>query len=532
MGYVGSSIAIPFGQMGLQADGSASSLPPNALIKANNVSYQAGRIEKSGGSTKHNSTALPSTNIVGVFDYWPTSTAQRLIAVTSDGKIWRDTGDGTFSSNTAIRNLAVTVTTDCHMATGGQEASGNNKKLFIYTGSAQIHRITGDGSATAAIGTPNTDWSGGNYPTFGGVYANRHFVLGSAANRHIVYFSLTSDHEDFNTTPLTFPIFPGEGDGIIAGIVHRGLLFLFKKPFGVYILDGRDPDTSLWTISKYSDSFGIASPHSVVQALTDMIAANAFGSFTSLEASDKFGDFESGDILSNNGIEDFIRNTFNIAGLPYSQGIYYPEKKWVMFNAQSSSTDVRDRLLVMDLGRENIRFSIESKDEPNCLGLRKDSNSIQRPMYGDQDGYVWLMDRDSYNRDGNPYTGEFQTAYTDFSFADQSLSGKNKIFEFLEVNYVPTGNNNFSCDVYIDGEFRQTISFAQVYGAALDAFELDVDSLAGDPIGRRNRKNLKSCYGNKISFRFYNNIASEGMKIERIIVSFRVGDEAVYSFQV
>lgn len=537
MAYSGSTISIPLGQLGLRTDDPMTSLPPNALIKANNVSLYAGKIEKARGTTKYNSTALPS-DVVAVYDWHPTSALQRLIAATDDGKIYRDTGSGTFNSNTAITDLATPITTDTHMVSGGAEQAGNNKKLFIFTGAAQVQVLDGDGASTSNISAPSADWAAGNYPKFGIIYGGstgaggRLCAMNSAADRHRLYFSTPDDHEDFVTgSPPTVSVFPGEGDGIIAAAVYRGLLFIFKAPFGVYILDGRDSDSANWTLSKYSDSFGIQSPHSILQVLTDLIAANSFGSYTSLQASDSFGDFEAGDILSNNLVEDYIRSIFNSAGLPYSQCVYYPEKKQAFFTGQSSSADLRNQMVIFDVGRQELRIYLDTKERPNCLGIRQDSQKILRPMYGDKDGYVWLMDQNTYNRGGSPYIGEFQTAYTDLSFASSELAGKNKLFDFLEVNYIATGNNNFYCDVFVDGDFRQTLIFDQVLGAALDSFELDVDRLAADQAGHRNRKQLRSCTGNRISFRFYNNGFNEAFKIERINVGFRLSAEQMYSSQ-
>lgn len=531
MGYTGTSIPIPLGELGLRTDETSTSLPPNALIKANNVSLYSGRIEKTRGTTKYNPVAL-TDDIVGVYDYWPTSSLQRVIAVTSDGSLWRDTGDRTFSSATPVKTGLGSLTPDTHMVTGGQESAGRNRKLFIFTGTSQIQVMPGDTAVAADIADPSPDWAAGNYPTFGLIYQNRLCVMGSPADKHRLYFSTTADHMDFTTgSPPTYSVYPGEGDGILCAAVYRGLLFIFKKPFGVYIVDGRDPDTANWTVSRYSDSFGVGSPHAVLQILTDLTAANSFGSYTSLQASDTFGDFEAGDILSNNLIENYIRSIFNANGIPFAQSVYYPEKKLAYFTGQSSTADVRDQMLVLDVGRQQLRPTVDTKERANCLALRRDTQLIQRPMYGDKDGFVWLMDQSTYNRDGTPYIGEFQTAYTDFSFASSELGGKNKIFDFLEVNYIPTGNNNFYCDVYIDGQFRQTLTFAQRFGAVLGEFVLDEDRLAGDPSGNKNRKPLNSCTGNKISFRFYNNSFNEAFKIERIIVSFRVSGEQIYSFQ-
>lgn len=681
MGYSGVSIPIVLGEVGLVTDAAPSAVPINALSKANNITFQNGRVSKQLGCSKLNSTAL-SSDVVGLIDWWPTSALQRTIALTDDGKMFRDTGDGTFTTQTAITTGLGAITTDSKMITAGQEYAGRSRKLFTFTnGVNQIKILTADGTTNTNIALPSADWATGNYPTFGVRYQNRVCVMGGASNKHQLYFSTINDHENFvgttfgdarfevwqriaatpnvditaaiqagtsttiftltnndgiivygvntfnritfvvsqietgtpvytyeywngsawtamplTTTPVftaaatvfaqftsipsawvvgdgtegggnnayyairilattaptqavkvtdiivsntsydiappTFSVFPGEGDGLLSAYVYRGLLFLFKKPFGVYVLDGRDPSSANWTVSRYSDAFGVSSPHSLLQILGDLVAGNSNGSITSLEASQNFGDFDAGDILQNAKVEEYIRAQFSFVGLPYSQAVYYPEKKIALFTGQSSSTLVRDRILAIDVARQNPRISIITKDSPNCLTLRKDSQGISRPMYGDQSGFVYLMDQATYNVAGTSFLGEFQTAYTDFGQVDHSLSGKNKIFDFLEVDYVPTGNNDFYIGVYVDGSLRQTLTFSQVLGVALDTFVLDVDSLVGEPTGKQNRKQLKSCIGKKISFRVYNNNSNEAFQIERLVISFRLSAEQIYSGQV
>jgi hypothetical protein len=681
MAYAGVSVPIVLGSAGLVTDAPNSELPINALSKANNVTFQNGRVSKQLGNTKLNSTALDSgADIVCLFDYWPTSALQRTIALTDSGKMFRDTGDGTFSSGTAIKTGLGSLTTDAHMMTGGAEYASRNKKLFAFTGSSQIQVLSGDSSAPTALALPSADFATGNYPNFGVLYQNRLCVMNVASNKHQLYFSTVSDHENFvgqnfgnarwelwsriaatpnvdrtatvqagsavtlftttnndgflaygvnpfnkitftisqaatgapvytyeywngsawtaltltttptytaagstflaftapsdwaagdgtevagntayyairalattapatavqatsmtvtnttyDTAPPTFSVFPGESDGILSAYVYRGMLFIFKKPFGVYVLDGRDPSTANWTLNRYSDSFGVSSPHSICQVLGDLIAGNSSGSITSLQASQSFGDFDAGDILQNAMVEDYIRNQINFTGLPYSQSIYYPEKKIALFTGQSTSTLLRDRMIAVDVGRQAPRISLITKDTPNCLALRKDSQGISRPMYGDTAGFVYLMDQATYNNAGSSYLGEFQTAYTDFGQVDSSLAGKNKIFDFLEVAYVPTGNNDFFVDVYVDGSLRQTLTFSQELGTELDSFVLDVDTLVGEPVGKDFRQPLFSCTGKRISFRVYNNNSNEAFQIERLIVGFRVSAEQAYENQV
>lgn len=680
MSYKGAQVPIPLGQLGLLTDDTASALPVNSLAVAYNVAFKGGRISKMFGSTKINSVALTDA-VIALFDYWPDATTQRTIAATADGNIYRDTGDGTFSSGVFIASLGAMSSAGTKMLTGGAESGGRNKKLFIVSDANQVQIIDGDAGSTRDIMFPALDWETGNYPSFAVQYQNKMVMMGGAADPHRLYFSTTSDHENFvgtqfpntrwelwrriaatpntdststiqagtastiftasvnndgyivygiqpfnkftfvisqastgtptfsyeywngsawaaltltttptysatgttsaefvapsswavgdgtesggnnnyyairvlatthsnqdvkatslsvyNTTydvlPDTVSVYPGEGERILCAHEYRGLLFIFKKPLGVYILDGRNPDSTQWSLYKYSDAFGLASPHGVLQVLGDLIAANSIGSFTSLQASNTFGDFEPADILANNKVEDYIRDQLNFSGISNSQCVYYPEKKIAMWTGASSSSGAINRILAIDVAAPNPRISIISKDIPNCIAMKKDAEGILRPMYGDIDGYVYNMDAATYNVGTTPYLAEFKTNDSDLGQIDSQLAGKNKIFDFLEVSYIPTGNNTFYCDVYVDGLLRDTKMFTTRVGAELDSFVLDVDQLSGQQGTRRDRKPLRSCTGNKISLRFYNNGDNEGFTVERVILNFRISSDQLTATQV
>lgn len=525
MAYVGTSVPVPLGQLGLKTDDPMTTLPPNGAIRANNVRLMNSRLEKSKGSAKYNATAL-SAGVVGVHDWWPSTTAQRLIALTRDGKCWRDTGDGTFSTATPIATGLGVLTPSCHFVEAGQEAAGNNKKLFIFTGTSQVKVLSGDGTSLSSISDPAADWAS-NFPTFGIPFAGRIAAFGNSNSPHTLYFSKLDDHEDFNGTATEcpqFPVFPGEADGLYSAAVYKGRLFLFKKPYGVYYIDDfGSADPAAWIIKKLSDGFGIASPHGIAEVLEDLWVMSTSNSITSMSAALQLGDIKSGDILAQAQIEDYYKQEFDPAGIPFAQTLWYSERKVAMFTGRALSGDNQNRILVVDIARQTPRITIETKDQPNCLGLRKDSSGIQRPIYGSESGFVFRMEQADYNVGGSAYTSEFQTPYMDFSWVDQSLAGKNKIFDFIEMQYVAVGNYNFYVDVYVDNQFVETISFLQSQGAALDSFILDDDALGS--LAAQDRRKPLHATGRRISFRFYNNTADQYFKIEKFIVSFRLSGE-------
>lgn len=653
MPYEGYEVPIAIGSLGLQTDGPQSQLPPNAAITANNVSFFTGVVSKSPGTSLYNSTGPLANAIVAGFDWWPTPLAasQTMIAITSEGKVWLDTGNGSFSTltpllinetqlltfssvptagsitfrwngNNASSGLSVTSATtaaalqtnlrtitglgsvtvsgsvtvgtpdvlygftinfpststsqplitssansltdvasaavtllvthiqpgaaalgactpDTHIVAGGAEVANNPRRLFLYSGgTSQMCMITGGASNVTGITRPAADWAS-SFPKFGLIFSSYHVAMGNGSSPHTVYFSRLGDHTDFSTSETDgtagafFPVFPGEGDGLIGACVFKGALLLFKRPFGLYMLQysGQGLNTAgAVQITKISDSFALSSPHGLAQFLNDLYGGSSSGSLFSQSATNAFGSLEGGDLLMQAAVRNYFRQNFAYSGIPNQQAIYYPDKILGMFTGQDNSGDPQNRILMYDGAGQSARISVENKDQPTCMFLRKDTNFVPRPYYGANDGNVYVMDQSAANVNGAAYLGEFQTPYIDFSYLDPKLSEKVKLFDFLAVTYQSVGNWPFYVDVYVDGAFAQTVTFnMQASTSTLDNFVLDVDRLGGANVPLTTRQPLKSCSGKTISLRVYNGNLNQTFTIERFIISFRESGEQARS---
>ena len=158
--------------------------------------------------------------------------------------------------------------------------------------------------------------------------------------------------------------------------------------------------------------------------------------------------------------------------------------------------------------------------------MRQDTNTIPRPLCGDNAGTVWGLDQPIFTKDGNGYRGEFQTPHFDFSWVDPVLATLRKSGAFLEVVAEPVGNWDLSVDVLWDGALTQTIVFnLNAPGAALGSFVLGSSILGeGDTLTVRHRL-LGG--GRRLSLRFYNTAANQNFSISRAYVSFIPADETI-----
>src|SRR2546427_6437066 len=130
--YIGLVFPIPVARGGLVGVRDQGAIDPDKLIVARNISLFGLTIQKEGGAIKYNASAITGAPIIlGGWDWWPSAGLQRCIVIGSDGKMYRDTGAGTFGT-TLKSSLSMTSVVPVFVE-GGAESSGLNRKLFCFT---------------------------------------------------------------------------------------------------------------------------------------------------------------------------------------------------------------------------------------------------------------------------------------------------------------------------------------------------------------------------------------------------------------
>jgi hypothetical protein len=521
MGYGGEKAKITLGEYGLLADISPDKIPPGALIQANNVCFFNGNVQKAPGTVKWNEIALPA-GVVAIYDWNPTTVVQRMVAVTSEGNIYKGQ-DRQFGS--AINSsIASVLTPNCMFAEGGAETAGRDKKLFFFTdGATNPYVMSGDGTAFTTLSQPAADWtSTGTYPRFGVVHRNRLWAFAG----QIGYASDTGDHENFVTASLTDPIYPGEGGELRGAAVFKGRLMAFKDGGFVYMLNDQSATEAEWYWQKLGSNFGLCAPNAVSEVLNDLYAGNTTGTINSYGATEKLGSVEAGDIIQELQFETFLRGNTSKVGIQYQHMHYYGEKKLLLATYRSTYDTANDMLLTFDFSNPNrIRPSFWIKGSPQCLAKYKDVNQVLRPMYGDADGYIHLMDREDRSEGGTAYTGSFQTPHLDMSHLGPQFSSAEKQFDFLAVHYIPESTGDLSADVYIDGRFYETLTFPMIQYTrpSTGTLTLNTDRLA--PGGPETCIRALHGTGRTISFYFYNSGNNQSFQVPAYTVYFRGGGD-------
>lgn len=397
-------------------------------------------------------------------------------------------------------------------------------QVSLTSGGSAVN-IDVDGTAVLFHYQGSLDWLSGSYPTYGFVFLDRLLAFGNTNNAHTIYYSTGTDHENFVdlTSAGTITVYPGEGEKIVSAISYKGSMLLFKWPSGVYAISEVLPDLSGYSISKLVNSFGIAGPHSWAYVLDDVLLMNSSGSITSIQATTAYGDLEYGDVLANSKVEQYFRDKINYTRLAYTHAVYYSEKKQAYFTVASAGSSMQDAMIIVDINTQTPRILYSDKDKATTLSMYKSTAGFEKPFYGTVGGAIYVMDGSTYAVGGSPYLCNFKTVNIDFSYLDQTLASKTKLFDFLEVVYSPQGDWTFSVAVFIDDKFIETIDFSGLSIAGMDDFTLDEDVLDASVV-IRVRKPLHGS-GKFIAFQVVQNSSLSNFKIEQFVVSFRIGDE-------
>jgi hypothetical protein len=509
MDYDGMRIDIPVGRGGIITDTSPNDIPATHLIHANNIQCRDGVIEKDPGSRKWNNSAF-ATGIKALIDWFPENHLQRFVAILSSGKVYKMPDPETQIEVTGTAPL-ITDQFPVSIVNGGQEAPGSARKLFIFTGNSQIKVIEADEITHSNITSPSVDWTSTSYPRGGLIHRNRLWVFTDAR----VYASDDANHENFLSNSVQFPIGPGEGERISAMKIFRGRLFVSKIQTGVWMLVDDDVSSTNWYFTKIADEFGFAGPDSQVEIGGDLILMNSNGTLTSAQAVQEFGDVNGYDFLSIMKNASYFVPLMRQDNLFARKAIYFPLKKQAFFSFQSSGGIKPDRLIKFDYSGPRAEATLISKDQVNCFCLRKTAAG-KIPFYGSDDGFIYEMDRNDRDIAGSAYTATFITPHLDFSHVDPGLKGVDKLFQGLQIQYIPTGNFNLTVKYYIDGRYVETITVPLDAGATLNDFTLNSDRLAGKTVFTK-RKRLRG-KGETISFEISNGGLRENFKITAIRV--------------
>lgn len=529
MAYKGLVAPLNVGFGGFTGTRNPSIIQPGKLTRAMNITFEGGLLQKEGGAALYDPDAITNTPlIVGGFDWWPDDSTQRMIVITDDGDILKDDGTGAFGT-TLASGLTITEDTVPVFVEGGIEVAGQERRLFIFLGTDQPQVFTADESTTTTIGAEPVDWDP-DWPTFGFLHADagqgaaRLWAGGNPNDPHRLYASLISDHDNLTASgTVTVSIYPGEGQKLVGGVSWRGVAILFKYPRGIYILDTTEFDSPL--VQRLSSTVGAAGPGAICPVENDIFFMTHTGAIHALSAVQSFGDAETSNLSQADDLDEWIRRNVDLSALHRTRSIWYPAKREAHFCVQSIGGSSLDRRIILDLSQVgNLRFRLADRDSIGGIWLRRDDNGVERPVYGDTGGLVYLMDQESRTKGDSFYRASFNSSPDDLSLimGDPRVAVQNKNAEFLEVVAVPDQGTTLSVQIWWDGVYHETVQFDLVSSGS--ALPLTLPFLLGSGGLIRQKKRITGG-GRDISLRVEHD-DTNNFAIAQFYLHYTMGDEA------
>ena len=510
---------IPLGIDGLTGNKNLSQLSIGSLLQADNISFENGTLQKEGGAAKYNSSAITGApSIIGGHDWFPSSATQRMIVLTSGGKLLKDSGTAAFPVE-LFTGLTVTDIAPVFID-GGKEAATNNRKLFLFTKSNQVNVLSGDSATSAAMSTPAADWTGSTFPITGCIHEGRLWAFMG----HRAYYSTTTDHENFTgATSGSLNVYPGEGEEIRAALSFKGLIIIWKYPRGIFLIDTSDPDTTKWRVIKHSEKIGSPGSQCAVPIDDDIVFLDTGGNIHLISAITEFGNLGGRSLSKIQRIDVKIRDEYEVSRLWNARGVFYTTKNELHFSCSALNSTTNDRRLVIDLNRQDVvRFRESTRDTLESLWIRQDADNIPSLVGGDNVGFVWELDQTTKSKDGSGYASVFQTPYLDLGHIDPALTFVEKSGAFLEIVSEPKGQYDLAIDVYWDEVLYETITFnLGAQGGTLGSFILGTDTLGGQKI-EHLKKPLQGM-GKRVSFAGRQSGADQDFSIGKMYIHFTKG---------
>ena len=343
------------------------------------------------------------------------------------------------------------------------------------SGSAVNFTTNGTGTHTVHRSTMPLDWSNGaNSVRWGFMHRGRMYAGGGDQLPYTVYASVLDNHSDYlNSGTLLFQIYPGEEDLCVGGISWRNKAYIFKFPYGIYVLDDASTDTAQWGWRRISKYVGAISQASIVEADDEVYFVSPDGYIHALSAVQESGDVRSSAVK---GLEigPYLRENTDFSRMPTAtwsgfraypvpQGVYSPVKRKLYFSfpkpgaVSSQGYPINKTVIGLDLHRSDpstgirdAQVFVSTRDECESFCIYRDPTTGGPVLLaGATNGFIYKLEQETWTKDGAGYMGSFETK----EFYPYGNTRRANMRE-LQVVFAPGSTNNaIRINVYQDGTF-------------------------------------------------------------------------------
>lgn len=525
MAYRGSQFTFPAGQGRLTGNVNHDAVPLGDLITYNNGRYDGQTWRKAPGITAYD-TVSGGPNILGAINYTPASGTHRIITACSDGAVYRESS-GDIDDATLVSGL--TFTDPVIFVPAGEQTVSTNRKLLMFSKGVTPYYIDADASTMTALTNVPSDWASTNQPAAAVYHDSRIAAWGNDNFTHAIYFSNLLDHTDFSTSdPPIIDVAPGFSEGIRCCFSYLPeTLYVWKFPLGIFRLDTSNITGLVIPRETIKTDIGGGGPRGVARVKDDVWFISNNGHIHSLTAVQNAEDTRDSDITALLGFEEWIADTVDLSAINNCVLHYDSNRQevWAMYRSKSSVNGLNDIGLVIDVGDPQYpRPAIENRGEYfETIFKRLETDGTFQSYCGGVDGIIRKLNQTARSIDGIGYSFVAEYPENDFSSSDPALAEREKRYDALEISINPTGSQEISAEVFVDGISRKTIglSLGTAGTAVYDDPVLGIYDTAryvgGEVVSHKVPLGVR---GRRIGVKLSNSGANEDVAITKLVVHY------------
>ncbi len=453
MGYSGQTLQIPCDSGGFVYSPETKNLAPNSFVfGSKNIDLNENGRVKRGGTSKINSTAIvDAPRIMGLYDFVLNNTSYQVF-LTSFGDLYKDTTTIIKSGMGASRYPSFEVF-------GGS--------LFVADGKTIPQVWDGISSSTTDIDHPAVDWNGDDYPF-------QFMSHGRGASRRLwalmgnsVYYSALGSGGDFSGTGSgVITIETGDAIGLTCGVEWGDRLIVFSRK-RAFIIDDTSDDATAWGYSPAQWTGGAAHWRLIVKTPNDVVVMSNDGDVYSLSSVQSYGDYKRASLARPAFIDSYVREQTSLSQIEHFHSVYDEKLQAIRFFVMSQSSGTNNTCLLYFTDRQPLEaWSIHGGEnhpsgyDASCSVVVQQSLGRKTIFTGDYSGFIWKLDQEPFNDDGEAY--EFILKTPELNFGDprskkhyaryclSCFSASDDVFSILSENE-DGDSNDASVEIYCGG---------------------------------------------------------------------------------
>jgi len=359
------------------------------------------------------------------------------------------------------------------------EGSGVKPMYFKMTG-------TGSALSSRTYFCKEITVSSTEYPKFCVMHDKHLVVAGAATSPNTIYYSGTSDIDDFTSS--------GSGsiklDDQVVGIKSfRDDLIIFCSN-SIYKLQNIN-NASTIAVTPITKNVGCLDGRSIQEIAGDLIFLSPDGIRT-IAGTARIGDVELGSVSRQ--IQSIVSdiasaiNTFRI-----DSAVLRKKSQYRLFYSGSGASHTTSRGIIGTLTPNGFEWSETLGIQAHAIASSFDKDRIEKTYHGDKDGYIYVHDDGDYFTPAGTATdivAEYTTPNLDFGDL-----GTRKTLQYVRMSLSPEGIVQPSLRVRFDYEDRNipqpldyeldSVSLPAIFGNSSSTFNTVVFGSQNDPMVRQ-----------------------------------------------